>query len=81
MTILADVSKALAGHSEKIAFREMRYGARDGVLTLLVQGGGLDSLQAAEAVLNDAGLRVTSSAATATDGGAEMFMQITGGSQ
>lgn len=81
MTILADVSKALAGHSEKIAFREMRYGARDGVLTLLVQGGGLDSLQAAEAVLSDAGLRVTSGAATATDGGAEMFMQITGGSQ
>ena len=81
MNLLADVSRAFAGQSEKIAFREMRYGARDGVLTLLVQGSGLDSLQAAEAALGNAGLRVTSGAATVTDGRAEMFMQITGASR
>ena len=76
MSVLAAVSGALAAQRDDIAFRELQFGAREGVLTLLVQGAGLDSLQSVEAALASVGLNVTSGAATTTDGGAEAFMQV-----
>ncbi|MBW4707429.1 hypothetical protein KX928_06485 [Roseobacter sp. YSTF-M11] len=76
MTILAHVSQALKPQLGMITFRELRYGAREGVLTLLVQGTEFEPLQAAEAALMAAGLEVTSGTATATDGGAEVLIQV-----
>lgn len=76
MSILANVSQALGPQRDQITFRELRYGAREGVMTLLIQGSEFGPLQTAEAALTDAGLTVTSGTATATEGGAEVLLQI-----
>ena len=76
MEILAHASRALRAQGSQISFRELRYGAREGVLTLLVQGSEFGPLQTAEAALVAAGLQVTSGTATATEGGAEVLLQV-----
>lgn len=76
MTTLANVSLALGPQRDQITVRELRYGAREGVMTLLIQGREFELLQSAEAALADVGLNVTSGTATATEGGAEVLLQI-----
>ncbi|WP_299506847.1 type II secretion system protein GspL [uncultured Roseobacter sp.] len=76
MATLNHASAALKTQADQITFRELRYGAREGVLTLLLQGSEFGALQAAEAALIGAGLRVTSGTATATESGAEVLLQI-----
>ncbi|WP_299955328.1 type II secretion system protein GspL [uncultured Roseobacter sp.] len=79
MSLLSHVSQTLQAQATQIAFRELRYGARDGVMTLLLQGSDFGLLQAAETALIDAGLRVTSGAASTTEAGAEVLLQIRSG--
>ena len=81
LPLLAEASAALAGTGEGMGFRRLGWGAEDGTLTLLVQGAALDDLQAAEAALRDAGLLVTSGAASAGDGGAEVEMRVARGAE
>jgi general secretion pathway protein L len=77
LPLLAEVSAALAGTG--VGFRRLGWGAEDGTLSLLVQGAALDDLQAAEAAIRDAGLAVTSGAASAGEGGAEVEMRVARG--
>ncbi|WP_298914515.1 type II secretion system protein GspL [uncultured Roseobacter sp.] len=76
MTLLAQVSRALDAQDAQVTFRELRYGAQEDVLTLLVQGREFSSLQASEVALSDAGMEVTSGTATATESGAEILLQV-----
>ncbi|WP_300019255.1 type II secretion system protein GspL [uncultured Roseobacter sp.] len=79
MTLLSHVSQALQAEAPQITFRELRYGARDGVMTLLIQGNDFGPLQRAEAALANAGLRVTSGTANTTEAGAEVLLQVRSG--
>ncbi|MGC3939104.1 type II secretion system protein GspL [Roseobacter sp. EG26] len=76
MKLLAQVSRALDAQDAQLTFRELRYGAQEDVLTLLVQGREFSSLQATEVALSDAGMEVTSGTATATESGAEILLQV-----
>ncbi|MGZ2256658.1 type II secretion system protein GspL [Roseobacter sp. A03A-229] len=76
MTLFSYVSEALTAQAAQITFRELRYGARDGVMTLLIQGRDFGPLQRAEAALIEAGLRVTSGTAHTTEAGAEVLLQV-----
>ncbi len=79
LPLLSEASAALAGTGEGVGFRRLGWGSEDGTLSLLVQGATLDDLQAAEAALREAGLVVTSGAASAGDGGAEVEMRVARG--
>ncbi len=81
LPLLSEVSAILAASGPSVTLRRLTYGASDGVLSLQVQAGGLDDLQQVEQVLQAAGLIVTSGAANAGDGGAEVELHIARGAE
>lgn len=76
LPLLTETSATLAESGRAITFRRLAWGAKDGTLVLLVQAPALDDLQAVEQALRDAGLAVTSGAASAGDGGAEVELRL-----
>lgn len=76
LPLLADVAAALLAMDATATFRRLTWGATDDALVVLVQASGLDSLQAIERGLTEAGFTVTSGAASAGDGGAEAELRI-----
>ena len=62
-----------------VTLRDLRFYAATGSLTVLLTAAGLQDLQSAESALTDAGLTVTSGAATRSDAGAEMQLIIRSG--
>lgn len=81
LPLLADVSSVISATpistDTPISFRRLAWGAQDNKLVLLVQTGGLEDLQRIQQRLRSSGFLVTSGAANAGDGGAEVEMRIT----
>ena len=61
-----------------MSLRRLNWAELDTRLTLTVLAAGLDDLQTIEAHLTEAGFTVTSGAATAGEGGAEVELSVTG---
>lgn len=80
LPLMSDASSAIAGTGRPITIRRLSWGAQDGTLSLLVQGVELEDLQAVEEALRGAGLVVTSGAAIAGEGSAEVEMRLARGS-
>ena len=76
LPLLSEASATIAETGRAVTFRRLGWGADDGTLSLLVQGAALDDLQAVEQALRGMGLDVTSGAASAGDGGAEVEMRL-----
>ncbi|MEO0913171.1 MAG: type II secretion system protein GspL [Pseudomonadota bacterium] len=76
LALLARMSEALLG--AEVSFRSLRYAGREGTLQVLLEAGSLEDLQEIERSLAAAGLQVTSGAASARDGGAEVLLTIRG---
>ena len=81
LPLLGDVSGVISdtpvSMDTPVSFRRLAWGAQDNRLVLLVQTGGLKDLQRIQQGLQSSGFRVTSGAATASDGGAEAEIRIT----
>lgn len=79
LPLLSEASAAIFDTGRPVTFRRLGWGAQDGTLALLVQGVTLEDLQAVEQVLRDDGFAVTTGAANAGDGGAEVEMRVARG--
>jgi hypothetical protein len=79
LPLLAEVSAVIVDKAPPVTFRRLSWAAEDGTLVLLVQGAALDDLQAVEQAVRDAGFVVTTGAASAGDGGAEVEMRVAHG--
>lgn len=76
LPFLSEVSGVLNAAGPSVTFRRLTWEAENGELSLVVQGRALDDLQAVERALAEAGYAVTSGAASAGDGGAEVQMRV-----
>lgn len=81
LPLLAGVTSTLTDAGPSVTFRRLTWGEADNQLTLTVQAGSLEDLQAIEQSLTAQGFAVTSGAATAGDGGAEVDLGITKATQ
>jgi hypothetical protein len=79
LPLLAGVSSVLSATGDPVSFRRLGYVDGDGTLTLLIQAAALDDLQRLQQELEQGGFDVSAGAATASDGGAEVEMRISGG--
>ncbi|MEO0865538.1 MAG: hypothetical protein AAFY39_13325, partial [Pseudomonadota bacterium] len=71
LSLLATTGTALAGQGS-ISFRDLRFDAGAGTLTVLVSAPDLAALQQAEDALRTGGMEVTGGAASTGASGAEM---------
>ena len=78
LTLLGRVSHALPKGTD-MAFRDLRYDATAGTLTVLLTAADLNALQNAENALRNGGMIVSGGAATRATAGAEMQLVISGG--
>lgn len=78
LPLLAAVSAALSDAGPAVTFRRLSWNEADNRLTLNLQANGLDDLQTIQQHLTTTGFAITSGAATAGDGGAEVDLSITG---
>ena len=78
LPLLAAVTASLATAGPDVSLRRLNWAELDNRLTLTVLAAGLDDLQTIEAHLTEAGFTVTSGAATAGEGGAEVELSVTG---
>lgn len=78
LPLLAAVSAALAEAGPEVSIRRLTWGEDESQLVLNVQAAGLDDLQTIQQHLTARGFTVTSGAANAGDGGAEVDLTITG---
>lgn len=76
LPLLSEVSETLNAADETASFRRMSWGKADGALIVQVQAPGLEDLQRVQRVLQAGGFGVTSGAANAGDGMAEVEMRI-----
>lgn len=77
LTLLARTGAALSG-GDGVAFRDLRFDASTGTLTILISAPDLDALQQAETALRSNGLGATGGAASTSASGAEMQLTISG---
>lgn len=80
LPLLARASEALAPVGDRISLDSLAFSAADGTLSLSVEAPDLETLQAVEASLVQAGLAVSSGVAT-TDGGKAEARYVIGGGQ
>lgn len=80
LPLLSEVFEALIAADETVSFRRMSWGKADGELIVQVQALGLEDLQRVQRALQSGGFAVTSGAANAGDGMAEVEMRILRGS-
>jgi general secretion pathway protein L len=78
LPLLAAVTASLATAGPNVTLRRLNWAEADNNLTLTILAAGLDDLQTIEAHLVQAGFAVTSGAATAGEGGAEVELSVTG---
>ncbi len=79
LPMLSEISAVLIAGDATVGFRRLSWGAEDGTMSLQIQAGGLDDLQAVQRDLEASGFVVGSGAANAGDGGAEVEMRISRG--
>ena len=77
--LLVRAFDALADQTGKVSIQDLRYTAADDTAVLTIEAQDLGTLQAVETALAEAGLGVTSGAATTGDGAAEVQMTLRGG--
>ncbi|MEL6463997.1 MAG: type II secretion system protein GspL [Pseudomonadota bacterium] len=75
LRLMSRTGDALAG-SQDIAFRDLRYDASTGTLTVLMRAPDLAALQRTENALRAGGMKVTSGAAATGASGAEMQLTL-----
>ena len=81
LPLLAQVMTTLADGATAVSLRRLGWTSDGGKLTLTLQAAGLAELQTFEQRLKDSGLVVTSGAANAADGRAEVDLVVSGGGQ
>ncbi|KAF0675836.1 type II secretion system protein GspL [Profundibacterium mesophilum] len=79
LPLLSRTADALLDETPPPSFRRLAFSGPEERLTVLVEAGGLEALQALEQALGAAGLDVASGAATASDGAAQAEFRITHG--
>lgn len=79
LPMLSDISQAILKAGETASFRRLSWGAAEGTMSLQVQASGLEDLQAVQRALQATGFDVTSGAANAGDGVAEVEMRVSRG--
>lgn len=79
-TFLAQLAQMLSAlpTESAVTVRDLRFDAASGSLAVLLAAAGLQDLQTAESALLNAGISVTSGAATRSDAGAEVQLVIGG---
>ena len=75
---LAQLARSLSAlpSGSSVTLRDLRFDAATGALTVMLTAAGLQDLQSAETALSDAGISVTSGAASRSEAGAEMQLII-----
>lgn len=79
LPLLASITAALADVDTPLSFRRLAWSAQQNELVVLVQSNGLTDLQNVQQSLQGQGFAVSSGAASASEGGAEAELRISGG--